>query len=542
MDLFPAAAMPDGCSFLSLPRELRDIIYRIYLHEPDGYHFNYDLGKLQASQQPIDLNLMYTCTTVAAEMHGLALEMNTITFSTVYSESERVKAGHFGELLQAVSTIEYKAFGALYWPENQSLATPDFFAELARKFPQLVEELSPWTYNWMRWDDDRAERVATFNTYQAPSTERAFKRYALQLLMKKPDFVERSFIRPRPLRYEKLPCELRGFYDLHLDPWSIPSEEEFAIMTKDLPSKDRGDRKHAGFWFPENEELWQRIRFRFSAAAVAIKFLNSIPSVTRVHIRKILLNEDHEAIGYPACHALGLIPFGIENVHLHIERRVNLWRNILPGGHECVSRMIDSWGSDKDYSLCQAKYITPIICTWIKEAFALFEAGMPPGSFSFMFDGEPTPDRSSQVFQVVQQDAAWQSALSKYYLSKSLTPQYHEMYSTECYFFEEFPRWIDEIVEGSSFIGCNFPIKEPPDADEILEANYRSPVGAAWKENLCLSRPKHFQTSPPLPKWIDMRYERLISDDFDEAGWEDEKAQLSLSYFEESIVGLWGEY
>ena len=519
MDLLPAAAMPDGCSFLSLPRELRDIIYRIYLHEPDGYHFNYDLGKLQASQQPIDLNLMYTCTTVAAEMHGLALEVNTITFSTVYSESERVKAGHFGELLQAVSTTEHYAFDSLYWPKKHPLVTPDFFAELARKFPQPARKFpqfakrhSPEQFHWSDWDHVRAERVAAHDIYQAPSMDRAFKRYAMQLLMKKPGFID-SITDPNPYNYELLPCSLPGFYELHLDPWSIPSEEDFAIMTKNRPS---GDRKHEERWTENKEELWQRIKFRFSAAAVAIKFLNSIPSVTRLHIRKILLNEDHEAIGYPACHALGLIPFGIENVHLHIERRVNLWRNILPGGHQCLSRM--GRYTNKDSKLCQVKHITPVFCTWIKEVFALFEAGMPPGSFSFMFDGEPTPDRSSQVFQVVQQDAS------------------------KKYFFEEFPRWIDEIVEGSSCIGCNFPIKEPPDLDdEIFETNYKSPVEATWKGNLRLSRPKHLQTSSPLPKWLDMRYERLKPEVFVEAGLE-EKAQLSLSYFEESIVGLWGEY
>jgi hypothetical protein len=75
--------MSSHSRFLVLPRELRDIIYRYYILDADGYHFDFDSGKLRTSNdRTVDLALTYTCTTVAAEMNNIALESNLIIFST----------------------------------------------------------------------------------------------------------------------------------------------------------------------------------------------------------------------------------------------------------------------------------------------------------------------------------------------------------------------------------------------------------------------------------------------------------------------------
>jgi hypothetical protein len=67
-----------------IPRELRDEIYQYYVLEEDGYHHDSVTGKLRiANGDPIDLSLQYSCKRVAAEMDGLALEANTITFRTM---------------------------------------------------------------------------------------------------------------------------------------------------------------------------------------------------------------------------------------------------------------------------------------------------------------------------------------------------------------------------------------------------------------------------------------------------------------------------
>jgi hypothetical protein len=77
-------------SFLfRIPRELRDEIYHYYVNEDDGYHENSASGKLRlANGGSIDLSMQYTCKRVAAEVDGLALEVNTITFHTMLDVSD----------------------------------------------------------------------------------------------------------------------------------------------------------------------------------------------------------------------------------------------------------------------------------------------------------------------------------------------------------------------------------------------------------------------------------------------------------------------
>jgi hypothetical protein len=88
------------CRLLELPRELRDEIYAYYLAtDPDGddaYVFNFESNKLRrADKQPIDLRLTYKCKTIAKEMLGMPLSLNTITFRTIYSDELRALAGRF---------------------------------------------------------------------------------------------------------------------------------------------------------------------------------------------------------------------------------------------------------------------------------------------------------------------------------------------------------------------------------------------------------------------------------------------------------------
>ena len=91
------------------------MIYQYYLFEKDGYHYNFETGKLRKSNhEPISLGLMYTCTTVTAEMHSLAFKLNTIIFSTVYSETERIKAGRFDQLLAKLSETKLLMFEQAY--------------------------------------------------------------------------------------------------------------------------------------------------------------------------------------------------------------------------------------------------------------------------------------------------------------------------------------------------------------------------------------------------------------------------------------------
>jgi hypothetical protein len=78
-----------------------------------------------------------------------------------------------------------------------------------------------------------------------------------------------------------------------------------------------------------SRDFERREKFRYSAAAVAIRWLASTSGQLRDSIRRIILHEDHITVGLAECHAQGLVPFCQENPHLRIERRLSLWKNAL---------------------------------------------------------------------------------------------------------------------------------------------------------------------------------------------------------------------
>jgi hypothetical protein len=81
-----ANVFPDGSVtlpfLLRLPREHRDIIYEHYVRDQNGYIYEVDKDKLvQADGTHISLPLALTCQQIASELRGIALSINSITFS-----------------------------------------------------------------------------------------------------------------------------------------------------------------------------------------------------------------------------------------------------------------------------------------------------------------------------------------------------------------------------------------------------------------------------------------------------------------------------
>lgn len=227
-------------------------------------------------------------------------------------------------------------------------------------------------------------------------------------------------------------------------------------------------------------------KYFLSAASIAIEFLERIP-VQRRNIRYIILNEKDRCVSHSECHGLGLIDFCKENPKLRIERRANLWRTIWPinsPSYQPFSGWDDRESFGEDRPGFHEEEVTECLARWVVEALALVPAGMPPGSFTLVLDGNPDPEHSAQLFQRVQRDAAWQTALGESfdrgYLPKTA---YHDRRRAYGYFYEGFPQVLREISTGTCrAVRANFDVGEPWDAEAMIEAQ-REWTLSDWSQN-----------------------------------------------------------
>ena len=112
------------------------------------------------------------------------------------------------------------------------------------------------------------------------------------------------------------PVGLRSGHPMSkIEPWSIPSDHELSQFNIPVRFRDQND-------------FWQRVKWRFSAAAAAIHFLKSVPDGIILGMKKMVFHENRQSVTKAECHVLGLIPLCQQNPHLHVERRINMWRTL----------------------------------------------------------------------------------------------------------------------------------------------------------------------------------------------------------------------
>lgn len=235
-------------------------------------------------------------------------------------------------------------------------------------------------------------------------------------------------------------------------------------------------------------------KYFLSAAQIAIDFLEGIP-VQRKNIRNIILDEKDPCGSYSECHGLGFIDFCKENPHLRIERRANLWESVWPIEEVDFSpedldddgTFIFDDGRGHHYMLIE-EYVTEPVARWVVEALALVPAGMPLGSFTLVLNGNSAPEQCTQIFQRVQRDAAWQTALGES-LDRGHLPKfaYHDRRRIVGYGFEDFPQALREISTGTCpAVRANFNVGEPWDVEAMIEA-HRKWTLEDWEDEWSLS-------------------------------------------------------
>ncbi|KAF9874204.1 hypothetical protein CkaCkLH20_08187 [Colletotrichum karsti] len=535
-------------SLLGLPRELRDLIYKAYVSVEGGYLCDTDAfinGTLKGSNnQPIDLSLVYTCKQIADEMArgGLALRQNTITFTTLYNNDLSYLAGSFDWHTNALDKLRCEIFQGVGYA-----LTDRAYSKLKAQYPQFLPLLDR-----MRLEGPRVAGVVPLSSErhgsygEAPSVYREFIKDTLReaalfddgfrdvVLQHKPhishaddngDEIPEKYYRAgwTPLDAAYNPTQL----------WAIPS----GIQMEELFSaRGRGDPRNGRL----QEEYHGSSKWRFSAAAAAIYFLEHVPNSVRTQVRKIVLSEDYEAVAHPECHARGLIPF-CQKYPIQVERRINLWTNVFQRDINYQSAEARcKWDRRVTPPFLHSDQITDNVSCWIMEALALAPAGMPPSSFTLVLDGAPAPDDCTQIFQsVVQRDVAWQSAWVKS-LDLGLLPpiswferrgeavlrhgfftpndlNHHQvLLATNAiapgagvaadwkgywgYFFEGLPDAIRDIAEGHSIVRCNFDVGSLWDVDRLV-SEHRAWNSLTWQREWFSHEPRFRETSPPLPEW-----------------------------------------
>lgn len=358
---------------------------------------------------------MYTCKQIARELHGVAFKKNQITFRSQQSSSTAMETVSDAELLQS---LRYRLQGALDHMVSfaNRLVTPEALQSLADKWPgsRIVEELTKsvavhGTHGLISGDIPSLGLLAS-------GVDRATQDSILQdlvdIIAQDPDFDKLSSIGYTMSNWDRWQLA-RGWSDKRMhdtfenEDFSL-EPDSFIEPTTGLPAYTAATRhKILGWrpdpwWIPTKEDLLEVKKFIsvspeatrkhfYSATAVAIQFLQQLPPVTRLHLRKLVIEENRPSVAESYTHARGLIPFCQRNPQLRIEQRVDLWRADLAvkSGYR--------WNGPLE-----------MLADWIRVAKGLQSEGMPAGSFMLVLYG-PTPEASKHLADIVIKAAAWQA-------------------------------------------------------------------------------------------------------------------------------------
>jgi hypothetical protein len=499
--------MTSPSGFQKLPRELRDQVYADYFAIEGGYRYGYTTNKLITSRGTgVDLDVRLTCRQVAAETRGLALKLNTINFSTVCDESLRQRAGQFDAIQKIISDLKTK-YLLRSAPKSGliSATTRDYVESHHPEFLSAVQTLHNFNTN-----------LSSHRWKEIASQTRHFIASTLKDMAGKLNFGDTVSRDMHWKTYRPEPNPLPIIAHSH-EPWILPNEDEMADMLNLIaPLPVEATRRF------DVDRYWDKRVYRLSAATASIRFLRSVPAELRLAMRRLVLHEDRQSVAWPECHGQGLIAFCQENSDLRIERRVGLWRTILPAASMPVwSLMTYTFANIQRYKYdhLEASCVSrghnrgDGVAGWIMEALALTSLGMPTDSFELVIDGMSTPDISTQVFDVVQRDAAWQSAYErciKAPISQSPRLNWMDIRDNDAYVMRGFPEAVQEICGGKSLVSCNFDTGFVHDIDQIA-AQGRTWTEREWRENWYDNkRLVDIHTVSPLPSWLELLQEELL--------------------------------
>ncbi|EWG54036.1 hypothetical protein FVEG_12339 [Fusarium verticillioides 7600] len=469
--------------FLSLPPELRHMIYKYYYTTAEGYFLQPISRKLVAAdRKPIDLALIYTCRLIAYETRNLPLLYNNITVSTVYDPKLRPWAGRFDYLLFA----QFQKQVSLVLILGNWFLTEEMWVRIEQTFPwfvpQLRDALHQHRHGSHRIDLTRFTDWGLSNSFNYSAAPFVRKSYGLSALCEALEFTLRALAQGRTekfdtiVEYELLDWEYYGsdrllnFLDKCFKPWDVPHTDVLAEMGRKFGDDHLWPT--LGAWEPNRFHTREhRTKFRISAASAAIGWLNKLPANKRICIRDMVIVEDYPSVGRQECHAAGLVPFCRENPQLRINHRVSMLSVIFS---RALLIRAGSFGSLANYAeheigaeaFDQANQVSFYeIAEWLAEIVSLPKAGMPNESYTFTLDGEPMAFICSRIFQqIVLRKEAMRLTIER--RLPSLDPEERDYMGS--YLHRGHGNAFAQLIDNSSFVKTNFDPGQLWNAEKML--------------------------------------------------------------------------
>ncbi|KAE9961217.1 hypothetical protein EG328_004697 [Venturia inaequalis] len=421
-------------AFFKLPRELRDTIYKYYFHHEDGYEYHHDSGKMgtqlstSASSQH-SLALMYTCRAVYQETKYVALSVNTFIFRP-YLDRPRVENDPLSDaaLLRAMLAARNSMLSLVVFEYMEYLSKHDI-EELERLHPH-----HPFLSCIRQYHDTASARYHDGSDHNRQQTipELAADDLTFYLLLcdafdmisRSPSY-DPSVVHEWLLHWKQDSFNSRWWSDRHGDiemslltrcplPWAIPTRADLREERRAVKTTRHETRVHNS---------------HFSAASLCIHFLRGLDQRIRLSVKHILLEEDRRSNTFPESHALGLIRYCQENDALRIERRIDIFSNIMSPGDHWFDGTVSyvgynfpggeiSWENFVSGNLDITRGFNMGICfremyDWLAQALLLESRGMPTKSFALTFAGLPRVQRS--IWSMLKQVAVAQEHIQETY-------------------------------------------------------------------------------------------------------------------------------
>ncbi|KAH7145440.1 hypothetical protein B0J13DRAFT_553517 [Dactylonectria estremocensis] len=474
---------------------------------------------------------MFTCRSISEQTKCMPLSLNTIHFSTVYRRDWTPRAGCFNFI-----TLFYPLLAGDMVRRLEPFITPDMYSQLALKFPTFVRRLQHLSEGGQE-DLEMIEHGKPHVTLRIPSGGAASSflsdfhgflhrgtniRHADAYCRLSTSFrsvrgtqgttfyVLRLLAEKQPVEFAKLVYETlphwvdthpaHEFLDLGFNLWDIPSRPELAHVASRLGVDEVWNMVDPWCyrplwsyksWTSSSEDILLkdaepphkgarcRQKIRFSAVAVAIRFLGQLPVDQRRQIRNVTLHEDFEAVGDQPSHAQGLAPLFKENPQLWVERRVSVIRCISEGIRlqsdtaEDVAWFVDEPSHPKltsyveDRKSMRSISFSEALSDWLLDALAVPDAGIPAESFRFVLEGGPDVDFCTDLFQqVVQRDIAWHKAYQAS-IQRGLLVYWPRL--QKGLVSEGFAEAMDHLRNQTSFLRSDFHTGHPWNWEDLVE-------------------------------------------------------------------------